>query len=233
MPANKKKKKAATDPARGFATTSITSKPRVEKSDEPTPDTSNATSQEATAAATPAPRPNVDTANVTTSKDEPELKDLSPDAAKVRRDATRQVTRLETEKRLLRGQSEPLSTTSWIPYELVQRILDMLETSTAENFSSLPKSSKPAPSGEGLLVNIWVLQLVLQELKLPEATINGAIQRVLSSSGQSADDGSGSIWGLGTVLEWLAINCSDEAFAEYDFQRQSLPSDGSDDESCK
>ena len=223
----------------------------MEKSDEPTPNTSNATSQEATAAATPAPRPNVDTANVTTSKDEPELKDLSPEeleerleqselqqivdqyAAKVRRDATRQVTRLETEKRLLRGQSEPLSTTSWIPYELVQRILDMLETSTAENFSSLPKSSKPAPSREGLLVNIWVLQLVLQELKLPEATINGAIQRVLSSSGQSPDDGSGSIWGLGTVLEWLAINCSDEEFAEYDFQRQSLPSDGSDDESCE
>lgn len=169
-PNNKKKKKAPANPARGFATVSVPSKP---KAPEPTTAPAPATAEESKLAA-----PEADQQTTAEGSQAPEtkaqenqlLQQYSPEdlekhledaelqllvekyAAKCKNDAARHVTKLETERRIMRQQAASLNVFEWLPTELLDRILGLVETEECE-LSPQP-GAKRAISEEDLYVRL-------------------------------------------------------------------------------
>ena len=239
MPAGNKKKKrpVAANPVRGFATTSLQSKAKVEAAnDEKTEASSDATPDTATQGASPNP-------NAPVKQDgERDLSELSPEefathlenselqlfveknAARVRKEASRQVSRLQTDKRLLRGQADFMSVKDWLPEELMQQIVG-LALEDLERETELVKR-QDLPKHDDLVSKVWSLRLSLTDLDLPIDRINQAISFVLKHP--PGEDSGGLVWGLLAALDWLAIHCGHEELAEYDVERQKRIIQGED-----
>lgn len=221
MAGNKKKKKPAANPARGFATTSIAAKPRPE-ANEPEP---------ATPAGAPpdkkdAPPSTVEAANAdgddTTEKslsaeeferqlEESELQLLVERLAqKCKRDAARQRNRLETDRRLLRGQAESINSIKWFNAEIMKHVQDLISGETRFSVSSLSAESHSAgkmPSEEDMVARLWTLQLTLQSAGFQESRVRSAIKHILDITPSISAPGKDLIWGLEESLDWLARAC--------------------------
>ncbi|OQN96057.1 hypothetical protein B0A48_17857 [Cryoendolithus antarcticus] len=228
MPGGKvKKKKPAANPARGVATTSIASKAKpLEKPDE-------ISSIAVSGVNTPdqiVPPVVGNKAVVTNVNGDRELHELSPEelearlelselqafvenhGSKVRKESSRQVTRLQTEKRLLRGQADHLSVKDWLPEELILHILDLVSAPTGQATSAI--QGRPLPKGDELLSKVWQLRTTLLGLDLQASRVSEAVAHVLSQSTVSSTD---QAWGVTECLEWLAWNCNDEELHEYEY----------------
>ena len=163
---NKKKKKAPANPARGFATTSIQSKSRTDQTPVDSADVSGVATP-STKPETPTAPGESDTKGSEVPSKERELHELSPGelesqletaelqqvvekhAAKVRKETSRQVSRLQTEKRLLRGNADFLSLRGWLPDELMLEIHDLALASTYQKKPSELKAG--ARTGDDLI----------------------------------------------------------------------------------
>ncbi|KAK4120089.1 P-loop containing nucleoside triphosphate hydrolase protein [Parathielavia appendiculata] len=238
MAGKKKTKKPAANPARGFATTSVASKARVDPA-------------EATAEAVPAGKVNTDataatpltngatqtaaTDNTKTEEKAPS-QSLSPEeferqldesqlqllvekyAQKVRRDAQRQKTRLETDRRLLRTAAESINTRKWLPQELMDHILGLIQAEgrfAASSVSSEGATSR-LPSEEDLIIRLWTLQETLEGSGFPEDRIQPALQFVLDIAPNIPyNSRSDFIWGFEEVLDWFARECAREELPDY------------------
>jgi ATP-dependent RNA helicase DHX29 len=234
MAGKKKTKKPAANPARGFATTSVaSSKPRAdvpEIADETLPGT---VKNENAPQSRDAP-PSVST--TTTAGQVAQTKTLSPEeferqleeselqllvekyAQKVRRDAQRQKTRLETDRRLLRGQAESLNAKKWLPQELMDHVLDLIQAEgrfAASSVSSDGGNSR-LPAEEDLTIKLWTLQQTLAGSDCPQERIQPALQYVLDIAPNiSVNAKSESIWGLEEVMDWLARECARDELPDY------------------
>ena len=228
MAGGNKKKKPAANPARGFATTSIASKVKPEKSSETSNDVSENVSSVATN--TPATSEDLPAREVPNATKQRELHELSPEeletqleqselqqlvdqqGPKARKEALRQSSRLQTDRRVMRTQAENLTTKEWLPDELMRHIIDLtVEESTITSTSESKFESLKAVIEEVALLRVWQLYLVLCELNLSEARVTQALERVLSFP--PLENSSSPIWGLNEILEWLALhakkgNCS-------------------------
>lgn len=226
-----KKKKPAANPARGFATTSVASKPKPEKPED-------SSSIEPSGVNTPDTKANtlaaqkVDKPNESRATTERELHELSPGeleaqleaselqqfveqyAGKVRKESSRHVSRFQTDKRLLRGQSEYMSVKDWLPEELMQQVV---EYSTQSNNDASTTTKRILPKGDELLSKVWQLRLCLFGLEIPAERVGDAVAHVLSTP--PADDGSGQPWGLPEALDWLSWNCSSDELNDYDYEK--------------
>ncbi|GAM86607.1 hypothetical protein ANO11243_046210 [Dothideomycetidae sp. 11243] len=241
MAENKKKKKSVANPARGFATTSISSKPRPEQPEKPPTIESNANSRVQTGNATPEQNSTQIASTSIASLDNRDLKDLTSEeleaqlerselqqlveqhASKVRRDATRQVSRLETDRRLLRGQAEILTTSTWLPEHVSARIMGLLQSSGLRGLGIAgPRSTKASLHEESLLAQVWVLQLVLRDINLSTTLTTKAIEHILSSRVHGLDETSGMIWGLSETFEWLALHADEEWCDYYESQKPQV-----------
>ncbi|TGJ82383.1 hypothetical protein E0Z10_g6396 [Xylaria hypoxylon] len=238
--AKKKKSKPAANPARGFATTSVASKPRAETTApaETPPNGSTAPGPVAAGLA----KPDVSIAPSTTQPNQapahtrPELS-LSPEeferqleeselqllvekhAQKVKRDAVRQKTRLDTDRRLLRGQAEPLNTRKWLPQELMDQILDLIQAESrfaASSIASERPLSEKMPSEEDLTMRLWTLQQTLASLSFSPEKIDAVLQYVLELTPTVSSANRDYIWGLEEALDWLAKSCDREELRDYD-----------------
>lgn len=238
MAGKKKTKKPAANPARGFATTSVASKPRVDTPD--STDEAAISSNHATAPAktdATASQPQSEATGGATSAKEAE-KPLSPEeferqleeselqlmvekyAQKVRRDVQRQKNRLETDRRVLRGQAETVNTRKWLPSELMDHIIDLIQAESRFAASSITSDSSTtgkALQEEDLTIKLWTLQETLAAAGFPEDKIQPALRFVLDiapsvSSSVSRD----SIWGLDEALEWLARECVRDELPDYE-----------------
>ena len=175
---NKKKKKPAANPARGFATTSIQSKSRTDQTPGDSADVSGVATP-ATKSETPIdPGEGGTKASDVLSKRE--LHELSPEelesqlesaelqqivekhAAKVRKEASRQASRLQTEKRLLRNSADFLSLRGWLPDELMLEIYELTLASTHDMKQSDLRPG--AGTGDDLIAKVWTLRNVLVDL---------------------------------------------------------------------
>ncbi|KAL8651060.1 MAG: hypothetical protein Q9226_004873, partial [Calogaya cf. arnoldii] len=228
MAPKRKSKKATSNPARGFATTSTASK-KV-----PTGESLESTAPE---------EPQVQPIAELPSGDAPvdkELQDLSPEELekqleesdlqlfvekhldKIRRDVTRQVTRLQTEKRLLRPQGEYLSTRSWLPPEIMELIAQTLD---AEQMFAKPGSgfqdhtNTKGLSDDDLCIKIWTLKQVLIQLGFAYDSSEKALRHLLkvaqSLPMRESLVGKDNIWGLDCCLDWLAMHCGIQAMPLY------------------
>ncbi|KAK5407781.1 hypothetical protein LTR06_007524 [Exophiala xenobiotica] len=233
MAPNKKKKKAASGPARGFATTSIPSK--AKPVDEPEQNTVRPSvgGQEQGAPGEPSAAPNGQATDVgTNGQQATKIEDMTPEeleahletselealvekySARCIADGNRQVSRLETERRQLRSQANTLSTYPWLPEETIDQVLEMNATRTATNGHG--SNTSIASSAEELaLIDLWTLQRVLQALQLPR--VSEAIYYIagLAASGQlktTAD----LCPGLPEALQWYATNTEAAELPNYE-----------------
>lgn len=234
MAAGKKKKKPASNPARGFATTSLPSKPRIESLESvPAPEHDNAidASNEERDSKFASHLAHGSSGTVISH----ELQSLSPEeferqleenelqgivdkhAIKAKRDAARQVARLHTDRRLLRGQAETLITRKWLPPDLIDEILNVI---TVDNRPDQPPVEatplqKP-PTEEDLIIRLWVLQQTLNGAGFPDERVDQAIAYILSISEKVGNATKDTVWGLEESLEWLARDASKFELPDYE-----------------
>lgn len=236
---NKKKKaKPAANPARGFATTSIAAKvARVEDTDDSstsaTPKTaavsSSTTTTKATSAvpaeATPGPTATTQKEELSPEEFERQLEEselqllVEKLAVKVKRDAQRQRSRLETDRRLLRGQAEAINTRKWLPQELMDQILDLIKAEYRFAASSMTaESASPAKllPEEDLMTKIWTLQQTLVAAAFPEERVESVLRHVLDIAPYIGAVPKDSIWGLDEAFDWLARECTKEELPGYE-----------------
>ncbi|KAK1141455.1 hypothetical protein N8T08_008995 [Aspergillus melleus] len=234
-PNNKKKKKPASNPARGFATVSVPSKPKPVASTDSTAPTTAAESKSVSESDRPTPAENSQPAP--TTQDTSSLQNYSPEelekhledaelqilvdkyAAKCKNDAARQVTKLETERRVLRQQAVLLNLLEWLPRDILDSILGLAETEERE-LSPLPgrdpNGLKKAGSEEELYGRVWTLKETLLKLGFPEERVEEALKHLLLYfAGNFAYANRDMVCNLDEALDWLAMHCKLEELPSY------------------
>jgi ATP-dependent RNA helicase DHX29 len=237
--AKKKKTKPTANPARGFATTSIASKARQ---DLPLSETGDSVAEAVSAGKIIAPPSNAaappSTSSAAGAANNSDLnKNLSPEeferqleeselqllvekhGAKVKRDAQRQRTRLETDRRLLRSQADAVNSKKWLPQELMDHLLDLIQAES--RFASSSVSAENAGTGkmlpeEDMTVKLWTLRLTLSAAAFPEERVQAVLRHILDIAPTVSTSTKESIWGLEEALEWLARECPNEELPSYD-----------------
>jgi ATP-dependent RNA helicase DHX29 len=229
-PSSKKKKKPASNPARGFATVSMPSKPKPEAISTPssvveeskaTPENESQPERTADAAA---PQTTTSLQDYTPEElekhfEEAELQILVDKyAVKCKNDAARQATKLENERRVFRQQSVTLSLMEWLPTDIQDSILELAGTEEHDYLiaSGRITSSKQAGSEEELYNKLWTLKETLLKLDFPESRIEDALKHVLQYfSGNSAGAGRDIVWNLDEAMEWLATHSDKNELPSY------------------
>ncbi|KAK0708586.1 P-loop containing nucleoside triphosphate hydrolase protein [Lasiosphaeris hirsuta] len=244
MAGKKKSKKPAANPARGFATSSIVSvKARVNpteatddaaKADDAAPQSGIAPPSGGTTAppGQVAQEQPLSPEEFERQLEESELQLLVEKyAQKVRRDAQRQKSRLETDRRLLRGQAETINAKKWLPQELMDHVLDLIQAEgrfAASSVSSEGATSKLPPE-EDLTIKLWTLQQTLEGSDCPQDRIQPALQYVLDIAPNISSSIKGeSIWGLEEVLDWLARECARDELPDYSGRAKTAPKSQAD-----
>lgn len=215
-----KKKKPAANPARGFATTSIASKPKAEK-----PVETDATLPKAEA---PAPLPVVSAAPKEDSikhapqtpeeleaqleRDELQLL-VEKHALKVRRESRRHVNKFQTDRRALRPQAQSMTVHDWLPEAIMETIISLAQAeSNDSNRRQGQQSLTKILSEEDAVSKLWTLDLTLRELGFSGEHIEPVLKWLCANA--AAMDASSSIWGFQEALEWLALNqCEGHSFS--------------------
>ena len=239
MPQNRKKKKSATNPARGFTTTSTASKTKGQSPNELEHRDHHEESGEGLKLA-------LDTGNdskksPSAAKPEKPLEHLSPEELelelensslqimvdryreKTNRDASRQVSRLQTERRLIRAQAVSLSTHHWLPIEIIKLVIDLYE---AQNDSSKGyihesdiKLNAQNVAEDDLVAKMWTLKRLLPQLGFSEEQTRSALTQLLKSrrdrTTQALSITKDSIWGLDECLDWLTLTSKPENLPSY------------------
>lgn len=233
--ASKKKKKAPANPARGFATQSIASKPKVQ-----TDSVSTSANETGKPSATSTPLEVEADTNDSVTKHAPtngqrELHELSPEeleqrleeaelqtiaeklSPKSQKDAARYVSKLQTDCRLLRAQAQSLST-NLIPTEQIVQILDLAQEEVNlgrgnADESSLRSNAKILTE-EDLTGRLWTLQRSLIALGFANERVDDALRYIVQH--QTLPDYSGQLWGLEECLDWLVLNCAVEELPVFD-----------------
>ena len=236
MAPNKKRKKAAANSGRGFATTSIPSKAKS------SPHVSISTSPERLA-------PALDASHLGSSSDEPaqvgetagpRLQDLSPQeleqhleeaelqhlieqyGLKSAKDASRQVVKLEAERRTLRPQAYDLYASRWLPTELVDQIIDFAKSAFphVQALQAVTNTSDPLIGDDDLCVKLWTLRRVLLQLGFIDTSVREALQHVSNNYRRRIIPGAkDTLWGLEESLDWLTLHADPEDRTSYDTQR--------------
>lgn len=245
MAPNKKKKKPASNPARGFATTSTASKPKSQEIYDVDQDNTLG-----------APGQPVDTLledggvrleGPLANEPENDLQDLTPEelelqledsslqilvesyGEKSKKDVSRQLARLQTERRLLRSQAEYLNTRQWLPTEIMQLITDLLDvqTNNSQGLSNEHDTTKPIFDifEDDLLVKLWILKRLLPQLgfsaDLADLALRNLLKKQRDSESQITPASKDSIWGLDECLNWLAFVATPEDLPGFESRDES------------
>lgn len=236
MAPNKKKKKPSANPARGFATTSIASKPKSndlpfapEAEDSITSLTGTGTNNDLVRGTgliqPPKEYHELSPAEFERQLEESELQNLvEQHALRSKKDSARQVTRLQTERRLLRGQTGRLSLRQWLPPEAIEHITELVQQGDGHGDSRLDpeyKTKMSTASEEESSVRLWTLQQTLQALDIPNDRVQQVLQSLIDRRGTYAltkGPGKDTIWGLDESLDWLALNCDQKDLPRYEDQ---------------
>ncbi|PHH78428.1 hypothetical protein CDD82_3048 [Ophiocordyceps australis] len=254
MAGTKKKKKPAANPARGFATTSIAAKPRPETSDvKPPPSAANPSKANGLEAASQAaPHDSENAQSSSTAQQAPKETPLSPEeferqleeselqllvekySQKAKRDALRQRSRLETDRRLLRGQADAINVLRWIPSDLIDQILDLIKAETRFAVSSISSENAGTgrmPSEEDMIVRLWTLRQTLEAAGFPDSRVEAVLGHVLEIAPNVAAAGKDAIWGLEEALDWLARECSADELVPYEARSKPVYKDATPSDS--
>jgi ATP-dependent RNA helicase DHX29 len=227
MAPNRKKKKPVANPARGVATVSQPSKAKVEaelnqnEGDEilesqnevqnlgETPVRLDKATGKSVAISGMSPE------DLEKHLEDAELQELiEAHSAQSQKDAARQATRLETERRTLRLHANKLSTSSWLSEDSVTELLESSKESQKQVV--FRSSTLHAPIVEtDLTIKVWSLKRLLESLGLPRT--DEVIEHVLRLAHVDAvGDDKDYIWGLPDSLEWYGHNAEELDLALYE-----------------
>lgn len=244
MAPNKKKKKPASNPARGFATTSTASKPKHDDAKElegdvqldvphghDVPTTAEGSTREEISSS----REHEKALHELTPEElESQLEDsglqilVESHGEKTKKDVSRQVSRLQTEKRLLRSQAEHLGVRQWLPPEIMQIITNLLKIQEYGNgyvqASFDNDITAPDFSEDDLLVKLWALKRLLPLLGFTAQRTDLALRHLLrmtnKAGSQSLSSGRDSMWGLDECLAWLALDSEPADLPRFDVHEE-------------
>ena len=239
MAPNKKKKKAMNNPARGFATISTASKT---KSNEDEENSAKASPESDGLYAVALQVPPDNSSHVDGKHREKDLHELTPDelekkleqstlqvlietyGKQVQRDVSRQVSKLQTERRILRNQAESLVTTyRWLPTEIIELITTQVEAqynikADTENVSHLRSFTEDIDENE-ILINLWKLRQLLPRLGFSVEKTNLALCHLLTTAERTnikhLTREKDMIWGLEECLCWLAFTSNGNDIPRY------------------
>ncbi|KAF5020191.1 hypothetical protein F66182_7796 [Fusarium sp. NRRL 66182] len=252
MAGAKKKKKPAANPARGFATTSVASKPRPEVAEaEPKPAIAKSQTVPSSTQKDAPPISSATSENTATNANANALeKTLSPEeferhleeselqlivekhSTKIKKDAQRQRTRLDTDRRLLRGQADSINSFKWLPHDLMDHIIDLVQAENRFAASSLSSSENSGagkmPPEEDMIIRLWTLQQTLSAAEFPTDRVSAVIRYILDIAPNVATTNRDSIWGLEEALDWLARECPMEELPSYEPKSKPVPKSTTD-----
>jgi len=233
-----KKKKPAGNPARGFATTSVASKPKVEKrkaavdaaptESAPAPSKDSLTVPQAAAPAVKQVEPPEQDISQTPEDFEAQLERdelqllVEKHAAKVRRESRRQVTKFETDRRVLRAQSHHMTVHEWLPNEVLDTIISLAQTESNDSNrrQGQQQSLLKVMSEEDAMSKLWTLDLTLRDLGFSSEQTEPVLRWLCSDAG--GVDATSAVWGLQESLEWLALDqCEGHSFSYEDTKPKS------------
>lgn len=224
MAPNKKKKKVASNPARGFATVSMPSKKVDESPPEPKDDPKvfsldgrptqvdkdgqghGSVHRGASDLQHMAPE------ELERHLEEAELQSiLDVHGQRSKKDISRQVARLDIERRSLRQSGMMLETEGWLQ-ESLEEILD-LARSLLPDLRNI-KMAEKGVNDTDLCVKLWIVQGVLESLHFHN--VEGALTHLIKTSPVITKPASSSlVWGLDEALTWLALHSDPEDLPAY------------------
>ena len=231
--APKRKKKLAANPARGYATTSTASKIKTQVDDDDTSQNSSTsrTPQEqrqipqseppATERASPLDNRN-SLAELSPEELEQRLEDADLQnftenfATQTHKDSSRQVNKLQTDCRLLRGQAHNLQCQFLLPQKHVSKLLGLIvEDLDHGRTESTTTSTHILATGDDLISKLWKLQQTLSSLGFHSEDTEKALKYVLRFPPHQEGDRT-QVWGLEICVDWLAVNVSEPDLPLYD-----------------
>ena len=235
-PSRKKNKKPISNPARGFATTSVVSK-GVADNQPSNPEKESIALGDTTTSS----QGIVDVPSPTGHNEPKEITELTPDeleaqleesdlqvfveqyGPKSKKDASRYISKLQTERRILRNQAERLHLAGWLPDELAERIIHSLRAPYVNGSQKVSEKRGLVSrnlSSDDSISKLWTLKQALVGLGFSEASSTGAIESLIGNPAaiEKADQSFGreGVWGLDECLEWLALFCIGDELPEYD-----------------
>ncbi|KAI9683700.1 MAG: hypothetical protein M1829_005006 [Trizodia sp. TS-e1964] len=234
MGSSKKKKKLAVNPARGFATTSFASKQKIEVLTECDSELETAAASleiaapKKTHASDDAAGPSKLQQDLSPEEYEKQLEEselqnlVEKHAAKSRREASRQASKLRTDRRLQRGLADRLQVSQWLPPNLLALIEDLSRADMRSGCSMENSNTKAKPkllTEEEITIGMWTLQLTLRSLEYSNGSIDRALLHVLeaaSITGSTNNAIKDSIWGIDEALDWLALNNDQPELSDYE-----------------
>lgn len=229
------------NPARGFATTSIASKPKVDKSapdatakeELATPSKEAAASSEPSAQALKTTEPPKKEAAQTPEELEAQLERdelqllVEKHASKVRRESHRQVAKFQTDRRVLRGQSHAITVHDWLSGDIMDRITTLAQAESNDSNRQGQQSLLKSLSEEDAMSKLWTLDITLRELGFSKDHIQPVLRWLCATA--AGVDTSASIWGLQEALEWLALNqCDGHSFSYEELKPKASTDDTSE-----
>lgn len=227
-----KKKKPAANPARGFATTSIASKPKPETNTEK--ETRDAPPSENANVESIKPLQEDRVADPQSSK-EKELHELTPDelteqlehhelqllvdnyGPKVRREVSRLDSKLRSDSRVLRSQAQDVCVRKWLPEELMSEIFDVIRKEREDARKVPVQSGARNTSEDDLLFRCWTLWEALLDFGIPLESVKNAVSAVIDSP--PPDEPGGYIWGFRESIDLLALELEEEQLPSYDTRK--------------
>lgn len=239
MAPNKKKKKPAGNPARGFATTSIASKPKEkppatvdEQAILPEKDHGQVVdppAQTSSASVPPPVQPQVEQTpeelEAQLERDELQLL-VEKHAPKVRREARRQATKLQTDRRVLRAAAKSITTHDWLSTDITDRIISLAQIESKDsNRKQSQQSLLKVMSEQDATARLWMLELILQDMAFSSKHIEPVLRWLCANA--ASVDSTASVWGLQEALEWLALDHCDDHSLSYDEPKKLRPAIGS------
>ena len=229
MAPNRKKKKPASNPARGVATISTVSKSKVLDNALPV--------DESKEGIEPSQIEELPRKPIESQEREKELHELSPDelerqlveselqllvekhGEKCKKYASRHASRLRTERRLLRSQATPLSTGRWLPEGLLQVIYDSVDAALSGSVND-NSQKRDGVSSDDLCIRLWILRRTLIELGFLQSRVDEALNFLIQNQEMiertHAVSGREGIWGIDECLDWLVLSCTAEEMPDYE-----------------
>jgi ATP-dependent RNA helicase DHX29 len=224
----KKKKKPAVNPARGFMTTSVASKKPVPEDDinEKEPEVGNnvATPAQENGAQKSAAEKDLHELTPEELEARLELNDLQSfiesQGPKTARDSQRQVSKLQTDCRVVRPQSFSINSFRWLPEEILEEILAFAREEQANiTAAPLPKDV----TEDDWTSRFWTLMRTLLGIGISKEKVLELLKQIQLKDLPS--DTNSYIWGLQECFDRLAQESNQLGLPLYDFQRNKLPTE--------
>lgn len=227
-----KKKKPAANPARGFATTSIAKKVQPVAEQETTLKETHDAAHVTKLPPSGQQAGDVEAAGESKQDDQrPELHELSPEelekhleqdelqllvekyGPQTQRAIDRQVGKLSTDYRLLRGHASHLGVRSMVSEDLILKLVDLVREDLDDAINTA-SSARITLQQEEIAARLWSLQGALKALGFRDEHIARALAYALKL--QPPVDKENPVWALDECLDWLVLHTSDEDLPRYD-----------------